>query len=127
MEKTEYLPVGSKVFRKQVIETRQFGGNKIEKGIRIIKDGEAMRTLGAWVGNETNASLQWEEVLKKQEESIKAWSKTNMSLKGKEIILKALIQSKAMFLATVNGMPKDVEEKMKKYSKISYGVTKKED
>ena len=113
MEKTEYLPVGNKEYRKKVVDTRCFGDNEIEQGVKIIKDGEAMRTLGSWVGNETNADLQWEGVLRKQEETMAAWSKTNMSLKGREIILKALIQSKAMFLATVNGMPKNVEEKMK--------------
>ena len=113
MEKTEYLPIGNKEFRKKVIETRKIGKNTIEDNVKIVKDGESMRTLGAWVGNETNTKLQWNTILQKQEEAIIAWSNTNTSLKGKEIILKALIQSKAMFLATVNGMPKDIEEKMK--------------
>ena len=117
LEKTEYLPVGNKTFRQNVIEARKFGNNKIEVGVKIIKEGEAMRMLGAWVGNETNTEHQWNEILTKQENVIKAWSKTNMSLKGKELILKALIQSKAMFMATVNGMPTAVEERMKKLFK----------
>ena len=117
MEKTEYLPIGNKTFRQNVINTRRIGNNDIEQGVKIIKEGEAMRTLGAWVGNETNTEMQWNEILRKQEDVIKAWSKTNMSLKGKELILKALIQSKAMFMATVNGMPNVVEEKMKKLFK----------
>ena len=114
MEKTEYLPVGNKTFRQNVIESRKLGNNKIEIGVKIIKEGEAMRTLGAWVGNETNTDLQWNEILTKQESVIKAWSKTNMSLKE---ILKALIQLKAKFMATVNGMPTAVEERMKKLFK----------
>lgn len=114
MEKTEYLPVGNKTFRQNIINTRRIGNNEIEQGVKIIKEGEAMRTLGAWVGNETNTKIQWNKILRKQEDVIKAWSKTNMSLKGKELILKALVQSKAMFMATVNGMPNVVEEKMKK-------------
>ena len=114
MEKTEYLPIGNKEYREKVIRTRKFGNNKIENNVKIIKEGEAMRTLGSWVGNDANINVQWEEILKKQEETMEVWSKTNMSLKGKEIILKALVHSKAMFLATVNGMPKDIEEKMKK-------------
>ena len=117
MGKTEYLPVGNKEYREKVIESRKFGNNEIEDNVKIIKEGEAMRTLGAWVGNETNTNIQWGEVLKKQEQTIDIWSKTNMSLSGKEIILKALVQSKAMFLATVNGMPRDVENKMKKLFK----------
>jgi endonuclease/exonuclease/phosphatase family metal-dependent hydrolase len=117
MEKTEYLPIGNKAFRKEVLESRKMGFNKIEEGVTIVKDGEAMRTLGAWVGNETQATLQWEKILEKQEESINRWKKTNMSFKGKEIILKALIQSKAIFLATVNGMPVETEDRMKKMFK----------
>ena len=117
MEKTEYLPIGNKQFRKEAIRTRRIGKNKIEDNVKIIKEGEAMRTLGAWVGNEANTKMQWETILQKQEKVITAWSNTNMSLKGKEIILKALIQSKAMFLATVNGMPRDIEMKMKRLFK----------
>lgn len=41
----------------------------------------------------------------------------NLSLKGKELIAKALIQSRAIFLATVNGMPKAVQDKMDKLIK----------
>ena len=100
-----------------MIETRQIGQNKVEDNVKIIKEEEAMRTLGAWVGNDSNTNLQWKSILQKQEEALANWSETNVSLKGKEIILKSLIQSKAMFLATVNGMPKDVEEKMKKIFK----------
>lgn len=117
MEKTEYLPIGNKEFRKKVEETRKMGKSKIENNVKIVKEGEAMRTLGAWVGNNINTNLQWKSILHKQEIAIEAWSKMGMSLKGKEIILKAMIQSKAMFLATVNGMPKDIEEKMKKMFK----------
>jgi hypothetical protein len=117
MEKTEYLPIGRKEYREKVIEERKFGENEIEEGVKIIEEGESMRTLGAWVGNETNAEIQWEAIIKKQEDSIKIWSSMNMSLKGKEIILKALIQSKAMFLATVNGMPNHIEKRMKKLFK----------
>jgi hypothetical protein len=36
------------------------------------------------------------------------WAKTRPSLQGKELILKALIQSRALYLATVNGIPKDI-------------------
>ena len=34
------------------------------------------------------------------------WEKFNLTTKGKELVLKSLVQSKAVFLATVNGMPK---------------------
>lgn len=112
--KTEYLPVGTKEYREKIVKERKIGKFKIPQEVRIVKDGESMRTPGAWVGNEKSDELQWEKILKNQEKTLQLWSKMNLTFKGKEIILKSLIQSKAMYLSTVNGMPKDVEEKIKK-------------
>jgi len=117
-EKTEYLPIGPKDFRDQVIETRKINEDwVIPQNVKIIKNGEAMRTLGTWVGNDVNVYPQWEKILEHQKKTMEKWSATRPSLKGKEVILKALVQSKALFLATVNGMPKDIQEKMKKQMK----------
>jgi len=58
-----------------------------------------------------NDNMQWDKIIKAQEKIIDMWSNTNLTYKGKEIILKSLVQSKANYLATVNGMPKDIEEK----------------
>jgi len=82
--KTEYLPIGNENFRKEVIRTRKIGKNEIEKGVKIIKEGEAMRTLGAWVGNKKDNEILWDKILEKQEESLKVWKKMNMSMKGKK-------------------------------------------
>jgi len=56
-EKTEILPVGSEKYRKIVIEKRQTSESeedKISEEIQIVKDGEALRTLGSYMGNKTN-------------------------------------------------------------------------
>lgn len=54
-EKTEYLPIGPPEFREKVIRTRSINESwKIPDNIKIIKEGEAMRTLGTWVGNGIN-------------------------------------------------------------------------
>jgi hypothetical protein len=115
--KTEYLPIGDEEYRAQVIQTRKVGDNIIEEGVTIIKDGEPMRTLGAWVGNNADTTQQWDWIIKKQERVIKTWEGNHLSYQGKELILKALIQSRAVFLTTVNGMPKNIEEKIAKMYK----------
>jgi len=56
----------------------------------------------------TKTSMQWETILKRQSRILKKWSKTSLSSKGKELILKALIQSRALYLATANEMPKSI-------------------
>ena len=76
----------------------------ISEEIRIVKDGETLRTLESYMGNKTNQVTQWNQILKKQKEVLNAWRILNLSISGKELILKSLVQSRALFLATVNGM-----------------------
>jgi ribonuclease HI/exonuclease III/chemotaxis regulatin CheY-phosphate phosphatase CheZ len=120
LEKTEYLPVGPKNHRDKIIGNRSLNDipqNTIEEGVTIIKDGEPMRTLGAWIGNGIDTHPQWNKILEKQKTVTESWTKMHPSYKAKEMIAKSLLQSRAMFLATVNGMPKDVMEKMKEIMK----------
>ena len=112
-EKTEYLPIGGENYRRKMIETKKICGKELESDAKIIREGEAMRTLGAWVGNKINNGVQQEGVIKRQEETIEKQGRANLTLKEKEIILKAIVQSKATFLVTVNGMPKEIEKNEK--------------
>lgn len=113
--KTEYLPIGSKKHREEMIKTRKLNnklGNEIDKETKIIKEGQTMRTLGAWVGNGANQDQQWDQIIEKQNSVMENWKKMRPSLRGKELLLKALVQSRALFLATVNGIPSEIQRKM---------------
>ena len=115
LEKTEYLPIGKPEHRLRVFNERKLNnkpGNEVEEGLRIVKDGESMRTLGAWVGNKVDVHPQWESILDRQRRVMEVWNDARLSHGGKELILKILVQSLALYLATVNGMPKDVETRM---------------
>ena len=48
---------------------------------------------------------------------METWNQAHPSYKGKEILLKTLVQSKAIFLASVNGMPNDISKKMQRQMK----------
>ncbi|KAH9910432.1 uncharacterized protein B0H18DRAFT_1089889 [Fomitopsis serialis] len=102
--KTEYLPVGPKDYRTDFVESKTLGGQEFPPGGRFVKDGESMRTLGAW----------WNTILEKQQQIMDVWQKTHPSYKGKELLTKALVVSRSFYLASVNGMPMDVEATMKK-------------
>jgi len=86
----------------------------ISEEIRIVKDGETLRTLESYMGNKAN---QMNQILKKQNEVLNAWKTLNLSISGKELILKSLVQSRALFLATVNRMPKDIQKRIEKQMK----------
>jgi ribonuclease HI/exonuclease III len=117
IEKTEYLPIGTKEYREEVIRTRKIGTKEIAENISLIQDGSAMRTLGAWIGNNGCTEVQWNKILNKQKEIMELWGKTRPTMKGKELILKALVMSRATFLATVNNIPKNIEKRMQKQMK----------
>ena len=85
-EKSEILPMGTKEYRNEVIRTRmtnQTNNRIIDPKIRIIGDRESIRTLGAYVGNENELGIQWGNILQSQAKTLKNWSGTNLSTKGK--------------------------------------------
>jgi hypothetical protein len=115
--KYEALPLGSKEYRKNLIATRKLNdmpGNNLKNSIRVIRDGQSMRTLGAWIGHDTDTCPQWSKILEKQRKIMSKWSSMNMSFKGKELVLKALVTSRTLFLATVNGISNSLINEMHK-------------
>ena len=52
------MPIGGENYRRKMIKTRKIYGKELESDAKIIREGEAMRTLGAWVGNKINNGLQ---------------------------------------------------------------------
>jgi len=95
-EKSEILPIGIKEYRDNMIRMRTMNkttNNKIDQAIRIVEDKDSLRTLGAYIGNNNETSIQWEAILKRQLGILKSWSKMSLLSKGKELVMKALIQS----------------------------------
>ncbi|PPQ78110.1 hypothetical protein CVT24_006387 [Panaeolus cyanescens] len=117
LQKTEYLPVGTKEWRTKVVEEQAFNGTAFQEGTRVVKDGDAMRTLGVWVGNGVTVTDKWDKILEKQKKIMKEWAKCHLSFRGKELVIKALVQSRAVFAATVDGIDDATVEKMVKQYK----------
>jgi len=119
-EKSEILLIGTKEYRNNVIKTKtvnKTNNDKLDQAIRIIEDNDSLRILGAHIGNDSKTSIQWETILKRQSRILKKWAKTSLLSKGKELILKALIQSRALYLATANEMPKNIAQRMTRQMK----------
>jgi ribonuclease HI/endonuclease/exonuclease/phosphatase family metal-dependent hydrolase len=113
--KEEIMPVGTTAFKENFVETRKMRcGYRIPMNIKIVTAEQPMRMLGAWHGDKGKAEDQWKRILEKQEQIMELWAKTRPTFRARVLLLKALVQSRAMYLAMVNGMPKDVEAKMTK-------------
>lgn len=120
LEKTQYLPIGTKKHREEMIKTGKIKPEAIESiqdKSMIVKDQIPLRTLGAYVGNNVTTSENWNTILERQKKIITKWTPLHASYRGKELITKALVQSLAPFLMTVNDIPETVIKKMQKMIK----------
>jgi ribonuclease HI len=106
-EKTEIIPIGTKEHRSRVIRTRQINpeDNPINEDVHIANDGESIRSLGAWVGNETHDNTPWETIIDKINRSLRSWNDTHPSIFGKRIIAQAVVGGRTQFLTKAQGMP----------------------
>ena len=53
IEKTKCIPIGTKKYRETFYQLRQLNkhNNKIPSDIHIVQEGEAIHSLGCWIGN----------------------------------------------------------------------------
>jgi hypothetical protein len=101
IEKTEIIPIGAENHRQRIITHRKLNpqdDHTFAKNIHIAQDGEAIRILGAWVGNGTNDMTPWEPVIDKINQILKKWNKLHPTLDGRKIIIQAVIGRHTQFL-----------------------------
>ena len=68
IKKTEIIPLGTQTHRNTIITTRKINPqdqSQLDNRIHIAKDGEAVRSLGAWIGNHAIDLTPWELTLDK--------------------------------------------------------------
>ena len=117
MEKTEIIPLGSEEHRSRVIKTRKINprdSNPLDEKIRIANDGTAIRSLGAWIGNKTNAETPWEPIIDKTHKALKGWSKLRPTLRGRKLIVQIIFGGYTQFLTKAQGMPQRIEDTLTK-------------
>ena len=117
IEKTEIIPIGTVEHREEVIASRKISPrdtNQLDSRIRIAKDQEATRLLGAWVGNNINDLTPWETIVDMSKRDLERWSKVSPTVYGKCLIAQAVIGGRTQYLAKVQGMPEKTEAVIQK-------------
>lgn len=114
LQKTEVIPLGSPAFRAEVVTTRKLGPRAapIPSNVHIVKDGEAVRSLGAWIGNNADGAAPWNAMIRTMEKNLKGWSKGKPTLLGRKLAIDLEVGGRSQFLAKAQGMPKEVEERI---------------
>ncbi|KAF9030589.1 hypothetical protein BDZ89DRAFT_898035, partial [Hymenopellis radicata] len=117
ISKTEVIPIGSETYRDLVATTRMTNDSrdsKVPEGIRISRDGQAVRILGGWIGNKTKGAAPWTPILNSIENSLDFWEKTHPTMEGHRLIIQMVVGGKTQYLTKVQGMPKEVEQKLER-------------
>lgn len=117
LNKTNYIPIGERRFRESFEQSGTMWDNGRDTVIEkehIMGEGRTTRLLGAWIGNGGSVNEQWDKILDESQEVLERWGRSYPSLPGKVLVINTLVASRAWYLAMVNEMPGDYEERMRK-------------
>ena len=117
ISKTKIIPIGTEEHRQKVSENRYLNGvdgTPIPDHIKIAKDGEAIRSLGAMIGNKVNPISPWSRILEKIDTSLEIWDKGHPTIEGRRLIILMVVGGMTQYLTKVQGMPKEIEEKLER-------------
>ena len=120
IEKTEVIPIGSKTHRERITRTRkmnQQNSTHLNERIKIAEDGNAIRFLGAWIGNHTNIATPWEPIIDKIHKQLERWGTSHPTMRGRKIIIQTIIGGLTQFLTMAQGMPENVETALVKITR----------
>ena len=117
LEKTEIIPIGSEEYRERTIHTLKINADKIfpiADNIKIAQDGDAVRYLGAYIGNKLNNLTPWEPIVERIHKSLIHWNKMLPTIKGRATIVQAVVGGRTQYLTTAQGMPSHIESALTK-------------
>ncbi|KAH7917437.1 hypothetical protein BV22DRAFT_1108572 [Leucogyrophana mollusca] len=114
LEKTEIIPIGSQKHRDEILLTRKLNPESppIKQSVNIAKDGQPIRSLGAWIGNKVDNPATWEQVLNKVNKALMRWKEGNPTLNGKRLIVQMIAGGMTQFLTKAQGMPENIENSL---------------
>ena len=120
IEKTEIIPFGTKQHRAQVATTRKINQedrNPLDEQIKITKEGESIRILGARIGNNLDEETPWEPIIDKAQQALESWNRFHPTLDRRKIIIQITIGGLTQFLTQAQGMPKRIEDALTKMTR----------
>jgi ribonuclease HI len=117
IEKTEIIPIGAIEHRQRIAQTRKINPLDIiplDASIKIAQEGEAVRSLGAWIGNNTRDITPWEPLVDNIQKALERWRRTHPTMKGRKTIAQAIVGGHTQFLTKAQGMPRHIESTLTK-------------
>ena len=106
--KTEIIPIGTPAHREEIATSWKIHPSDcspLAPQIRIAEDKDAIRLLGAWIGNHVDNLTPWEPIIDLTKKDLERWSKIHPTLYGKRLIAQTIVGGRTQYLAKVQGMP----------------------
>ncbi len=106
---------GAKVNVEKSVYMRIGKVEHLPQHIHLKKEEEHIKILGIWVGMDFNKAdvFNWEGVLKGIESRLRFWKLRNLTLKGKVLVINALMLSKIWYVLSVNSLPYEYVKRIK--------------
>ncbi|KAI9061396.1 hypothetical protein FKP32DRAFT_1613104 [Trametes sanguinea] len=126
--KTEVIPFGSTESRSNVVTNRGQPGRtlRIPDDVRVLRDGESTRMLGAWIGNHADPTTAWNPVVSRIRANLERWNTRNVTMHAKKLLVGLELGSRTQFLAAAQGMPAAIEKELQTIvSRFMWGEGKK--
>ena len=116
VNKTEIVPIGSKTYRNEVLETHRASplNPAIDQNIHIAKEQEPIRILGGWVGNGIDKQAIWSKNIDKINQTLERWENRQPTTLSRRLVVQMFAGGISQFMTTVQGMPKDIEDQIQK-------------
>jgi len=114
--KTEIIPIGSNEYRDSLISTRKMNpeSEPIQANIKIATEGQPVRVLGAWIGNNVDQATPWTPTIEKIAASLKRWEANHPTTEGRRLITQMIIGGMSQYLAKVQGIPETALKTLEK-------------
>ncbi|KAJ3858803.1 hypothetical protein EV359DRAFT_75793 [Lentinula novae-zelandiae] len=104
ISKTEIVPIGSPEHREMLRQTRFLNGEdgtRIPNHIKIAQEGEAIRTLGALIGNGISQIEPWTKVIEKIDHALNRWDRSKPTMEGRRLIISMIVGGMTQYLTKV--------------------------
>ncbi|KAH9851487.1 hypothetical protein C2E23DRAFT_689008, partial [Lenzites betulinus] len=81
---------------------------------KLAEDGDAVRILGAYLGNGVEEADVWTTRLAKVDTAMARWKRSHATMGGKKHVAQMIVGSMTQFLADVQRMPEAVTKRLTK-------------
>ncbi|KAF9555219.1 hypothetical protein CPC08DRAFT_744281 [Agrocybe pediades] len=110
--KTVVIPVGSELYRRNLLHSRKMSdqGTPLPPEIYIASDGTPVRVLGAYVGNKLDQVAVWTPTIDKITQRLERWSLNHPTQEGRCLVVGMFVGGLTQYLTRVQGMSTEIEE-----------------